>query len=71
MINKKKFKASIVENGISVDEILKNLRISKTTFYKRLNNNTFKVRDIDKLIKLLKINDNQKFLDIFFDNFVA
>ncbi|WP_156298973.1 helix-turn-helix domain-containing protein [Streptobacillus canis] len=71
MINKNKLKAIIMENGLSIPQVAKILNISKATFYARLNSDGFNTKDIDTMIKLFKINDKERFVEIFFTNFVA
>lgn len=64
MFNKAALKASMVLMEISVKELCKELGITESTFYRKMERDgDFSRKEINKMIKILKIGDPER---IFF-----
>lgn len=58
MTNKTELEVAIIRSGLSKKEIAQHLGITRTTLYKKINNEReFKVSEIEKLSRLLSIDD--------------
>ena len=59
-MQKTKLKAKMIENGVSVEELAKTLTISKSTFYRKLNNGEdFTVGETVKIAKKLNLSADE------------
>lgn len=66
MLNHRKLKAKIIERGFTIEIISQAMKMHKATFYRKLANNSFLIRETDELKNILRLtNDEAK--DIFFD----
>lgn len=72
MVNVEKLRGTLKENGVSIDRAAKVMGIDTATFYRRVNRNgeTFTVREIDELARLLNMS-GEMLQSIFFDRDVA
>ena len=52
-MSKRKLKAQCIEKNISFEELSQVLGMSKSTFYRKLSNDTFTVKDIRKMSEYL------------------
>lgn len=59
-------RSAIVANGMTVEDVAKQLGITRNTMYKRLNGHSeFSIADVVKLCEMLNIRDNKQKADIF------
>lgn len=64
MFNKRKFKAVLVEKGLTLSDVAKHLKINESTLYRKVNENTeFTRKEIQEICDLLKLDSPT---DIFF-----
>ena len=70
MLDVQKLKGKIVEKGKSVETVSADLGINPSTFYRKLKNNSFKIREADKLIEILALTGEEASA-IFFSDCVA
>ena len=72
MVNIKKLKSALKENGISFEEAADAIGFDRVTFYRRINRNgeSFTVKEIDALSRLLNMN-SKTLQSIFFDRQLA
>lgn len=68
MLDKRKFRAKLIENGYTYASMAKEIGISERTFTNRIKKSWFGSDEIEKMISLLKI-ENPK--EIFFANSVT
>jgi len=52
-MSERKLKAQCIEKNISFEELSQVLGMSKSTFYRKLSNDTFTVKDIRKMSEYL------------------
>lgn len=66
----RKLKAQCIEREVTIEELSQVLGMSTSTFYRRLSNDTFTVKEIRKMAKYLNwTNDNIEY--VFFTNEIA
>ena len=65
MLNVGKLKGKLVERGVTVADISKSLGIAPSTFYRKMNNNSFEICEADIIVDALMLSD------IFFTQYVA
>lgn len=66
MFNKRKFRASVIAAGMTMDGIAESLRINISTLYRKMNGSSdFTRTEIQKLQKILKL-DISMINEIFF-----
>ena len=72
MVNLKKLKLKLKEKGLSVEDVSKTMGINRATLYRKIKNDgeTFTVRDIDKLSRILGLQVYE-INEIFFAQNVA
>lgn len=72
MVNMKKLKLKLKETGLSVEDVSKTMGINRATLYRKIKNDgeTFTVRDIDKLSRILGLQVDE-INEIFFAQNVA
>lgn len=72
MVNVNKLKGKIVEMGMSVEDIAREIGIDKSTFYRKLNSSgdTFLIRECDIICRLLDLS-KEEVNAIFFSQYVA
>lgn len=68
MINKNKLRARIIEQGMTQAQLAKEIGISEKTFSLKINSGKFGLDEAEKMIKILKISEPEKY---FFANEVA
>lgn len=71
MVSKKLFCTVVKQNGFRYADIAKLLKIKETTLLSRLNNSTFKSKDIEILLRVLdfgNINPYRVFFDTLENN---
>ena len=68
MINSNKIRARIVELGLTQKQVAEKIGISEKTFSLKINNGKFGLDEADKMIKVLKIDEPDKY---FFTNEVT
>jgi len=59
MINRNKLRGKIVENGISVEELSKQIGINPSTFYRKMEDNymsQFTIGECHKICSILKLS---------------
>lgn len=69
-MNKKKLKAKIIELGITVEELSQKIGFSESTFYRKVDKNSFTVKEVSKLINILNLTESET-MYIFFSENVA
>lgn len=57
MVDTKKLRGCIVANGLTQEEVAKNLGIAPKTFSLRMKKGVFGSDEIEKMIEILKIDD--------------
>ena len=72
MVNMKKLKLKLKETGLSVEDVSKTMGINRATLYRKIKNDgeTFTVRDIDRLSRILGLQVDE-INEIFFAQNVA
>lgn len=71
MVNVNKLKAKMVEIGINVEWLAKEINLDRTTLYRRLNNpEEFTIREVTKIALVLNLTKDEV-NDIFFASNVA
>ncbi len=72
MINKNKLKIKMLEKGLTVETLAKQLNVNKSTLYRKMNGSTssFTVGEASEIATVLNL-DGAEFMSIFFASFVA
>ena len=70
MLDVQKLKGKIIEKGKNVESVSADLGINPTTFYRKMKNNSFEIREVDKLARILSLNSKEA-TAIFFSDSVA
>lgn len=70
MLNVQKLKGKMVEKGKNVETVSSDLGINPATFYRKMNNNSFEIREADELVKILSLT-HEEATSIFFSDTVA
>lgn len=72
MIDINKFRAIIIEKKSSIEEVSFILGVNKSTIYRKLQQNgeTFTLKEVNVLVKLLNLTDNE-IINIFFASNIA
>ena len=70
MLDVQKLKGKIVEKGKNIESVSAELGVNPATFYRKMKNNSFEIREVDKLAKILSLNGDEASA-IFFSNTVA
>lgn len=70
MLNVQKLKGKIVEKGKNIESISAELGVNPATFYRKMKNNSFEIREVDRLVKILSLNYDEASA-IFFSDTVA
>ena len=65
MLDRLKLKAKIVEKDTSIERLSKEIGIDVTTFYRKMRNNTFLVKEVDAIAAALALT-REEALSIFF-----
>lgn len=70
MIDVRKLKGKIVENGKSVVEMSQVLGINPSTFYRKMKRNSFEIGEVDVMVRELCLSKEEANA-IFFSQIVA
>ena len=70
MLNGTLLKDTLQKKNISISKISEMLDIDTSTFYRKIKNNSFEIRQADKIVKILGLNSLEA-TKIFFAQFVA
>ena len=70
MLNVNMLKGKLVEKGITVSEIAKQLNINQSTFYRKMKNNSFRISETDVIVNVLQLSADEA-SNIFFSQIVA
>lgn len=72
MVNVNKLRGKIVEKGMNVDKLSKEIGIDKSTLYRKLGNDgdTLTVREANQICEILELTGDEA-MAIFFKNYVA
>lgn len=70
MLNVQKLKGKIVEKGKTVEDVSTELGINPSTFYRKLKNNSFEIREADSIATILSLSGTEA-CAIFFSQYVA
>jgi hypothetical protein len=70
MLDIKKLKGKITENGKNVKTVSEEIGIDPGTFYRKMNNNSFKISEADAIISVLGLSGSEA-MSIFFADYVA
>ena len=65
MLAENKLKAKIVECGLNIEQVSKQIGMDKATFYRKMARNSFLVREIDELAEVLSLTSEEA-TSIFF-----
>lgn len=65
MLNTDKLKSKIIEKNTTIEELSKQIGINKSTFHRKMRNNSFFVNEVDIIAKNLQLN-SEEISDIFF-----
>jgi predicted DNA-binding protein (UPF0251 family) len=69
-MNINKLKGKIVENGLNVDEVASQIKMDRSTFYRKMRNAGFTIQEAVKIKDALNLTDNEA-NTIFFSHEVA
>lgn len=71
-MNVNKLRAKIVEKGLSIELVAKEIGIDRSSLYRKLNNagETLTIREANKIVETLEIPANEA-VEIFFSDTVA
>ena len=64
MFNKRKFKAVLLENGLTIDDVADILKISKVTVYRKMNGQSDFF--LSEILKISEMIGRKNVVDIFF-----
>ncbi len=70
MLDVQKLKGKIVEKGKSIEILSREIGINPSTFYRKLNNNSFEIEEADKIVSVLSLSGAEA-TAIFFSQIVA
>lgn len=70
MLDVQKLKGKIVEKGKSVETLSREIGINPSTFYRKLNNNSFEINEADRIARILSLSGAEA-AAIFFSQYVA
>lgn len=70
MLNVQKLKGKMLEKGLNVKTLPADLGLSPATFYRKMKNNSFEIREADKIVDILSLSGKEA-KDIFFSSNVA
>ena len=70
MLDVQKLEGKIIEKGKSIETVSAALGINPATFYRKLKNNSFEIREADKIIEVLSLSGEEA-SSIFFSEIVA
>jgi len=72
VVNINKLKGKIVENGLTIGKLAKEIGLDKSTLYRKLNNDgeTFTIREANLICSVLRLTGKEA-TEIFFSNYVA
>ncbi|MDD7515445.1 XRE family transcriptional regulator [Ruminococcus flavefaciens] len=59
MLDVQKLKGKIVEKGKSVEVVSADLGINPSTFYRKMKNNSFEIREADEIMKILSLTHEE------------
>lgn len=66
-MNVSKLKGKMAEKGVSVTNLCKNIVMTRSTMYRKLNNGRFTVSEANKIKEALKLTSTEA-KSIFFDH---
>lgn len=69
-MKKREFKAMLIKKGINVEELAKKIGLDRATLYRKVNNNTLTLTDINNIIQALDLTEDET-MAIFFKNEIA
>lgn len=69
-MKKREFKAMLVKKGINVEKLAKKIGLDPATLYRKVNNNTLTLTDINNIIQALDLTEDET-MAIFFKNEIA
>ena len=58
-MNKREFKAILVKKGTNVKELAKKIGMDCATLYRKINNNTLTLTDVNNIIQALNLTDDE------------
>lgn len=70
MINIAKLKGAIVENGTTQEEVAKAIGMDRSTFYRKMKNESFTIGEAKKIADSIPLSDELA-IEIFFGKKVA
>lgn len=70
MMNVAKLKGAIVENGTTQEEVAKAIGMDRSTFYRKMKNETFTIGEAKKIAVEIPLSDELA-IEIFFGKKVA
>lgn len=65
MLKTNKLKAKIIERETSIEELSRKMNIDKSTFHRKMKNNSFFVNEVDTIAKELHLTADEM-AEIFF-----
>lgn len=68
MVNTNALRGKIVENGMTLEAFAKSIEMPSATLYRRMSRGVFSSDEIEKIIKVLRIDDPAEVERIFFAN---
>ena len=68
MLDEKKLRGKMAENGLTQKQVARELGMSDSTFYRKMKSGDFGIEDCDKMIAMMHI---QNPVEIFFANQVT
>ena len=65
MLSERKLKAKIVESGLNIDLLSKQIGIDRATFYRKMAKNSFSINEVDAIAVALSLTPAEA-TNIFF-----
>lgn len=69
-MNKREFKAMLIKKGLNVKQLAKKIGIGDACLYRRVNNGTLTLTDINNIIQALELTEEET-MAIFFKKEIA
>lgn len=64
-MNEKEFKAMLIRKNTNVSTLSEKIGLNVSTCYRKINDNTFTIKEVNEIVKVLGLTDND-ILNIFF-----
>lgn len=65
MLAENKLKAKIIESGLNIEQVSRQIGMDKATFYRKMAKNSFSIKEVDAIASVLSL-DTSEAMGIFF-----